>query len=157
MKKNAFVILSSFLFFGIGCRIDGDDNCVTKTVASEQAKMEALATSQGMTWIQHSSGLLFEVINPGAGMTASSTSKIFVRYTGKLADGTVFDSLTDHTQSGWILGTMIAGWQLGIPLIQEGGRIKLVIPSSLAYGCGYRGTIPSNAILYFDIELVDVQ
>jgi FKBP-type peptidyl-prolyl cis-trans isomerase len=119
--------------------------------------MEALATSQGMTYSQHSSGILFEVINPGAGMTADLQSKIFVRYTGKLKDGTLIDQVTDHTQTGWILGGMIAGWQLAVPLIQEGGRIKVVIPSSLAYGCEYRGTIPSHSILYFDIELVDVQ
>ena len=155
--KKVILILSFAGLFISGCRIDGDDNCVTKTVASEQAKMEQLATSQGMNWIQHSSGLLFEILAPGSGMTASSSSKIYVRYTGKLADGTVFDSLTDHTQSGWILGSMIAGWQLAVPLIQEGGRIRVVIPSSLAYGCGFQGTIPSNAILYFDIELVDVQ
>ena len=155
--KKAILILAFTGFFAAGCSINGDDNCVTKTVASEQARMEQLATSQGMVWIQHSSGLLYEVMNPGSGMTASSTSKIFVRYTGKLADGTVFDSLTDSNQSGWILGSMIAGWQISIPLIQEGGRIRVVIPSSLAYGCGFQGTIPSNAILYFDIELVDVQ
>ncbi len=155
--KNAIVILSAVLLIAGGCRIDGDNNCVTKTVASEQAKMEALAVSQGMTYIQHSSGLLYEVITPGAGMTATSTSKIYVRYVGKLADGTIFESLTDHTQTGWVLGGMIGGWQIAVPLIQEGGKIKVVIPSSLAYGCGFRSGIPSNSILYFEIDLVDVQ
>ena len=155
--KKTILIIAATLFLVAGCRIDGDDNCVTKTVASEQAKMVALANSQGMVWSQHSSGLLYEVINAGSGMTASSTSKIFVKYVGRLENGNIFDTVTDHTQTGWVLGGMIAGWQLAIPLIQEGGRIRVVIPSSLAYGCGFQGNIPSNAILYFEIDLVDVQ
>jgi FKBP-type peptidyl-prolyl cis-trans isomerase FkpA len=155
--KKAILFVSAAVLFIAGCRIDGDDNCVTKTIASEQAKMEALATSQGMTWSQHSSGILFQVVNPGAGMTASSTSKIFVKYEGRLESGVIFETQTDHTQTGWVLGGMIAGWQIAVPLIQEGGKIRVVIPSSLAYGCGFRGNIPSNAILYFDIDLVDVQ
>jgi FKBP-type peptidyl-prolyl cis-trans isomerase len=155
--KKSILILSLALSVLAGCRIDGDDNCVTKTVASEQAKMEALANAQGMNWTQHSSGLLYEVLIPGTGMTANSNSKIFIRYVGKLENGNTFDSQTDHNQTGWILGTLIAGWQIAVPLINEGGKIKVVIPSSLAYGCGMHGTIPSNAILYFEIDLVDVQ
>jgi len=51
---------------------------------------------------------------------------------------------------------LIAGWQIGLPLIHKGGEIKLIVPSSLAYGCG-NGPLPANSILYFDIHLVDVQ
>ena len=156
MKKSILILGLATVVFA-GCRIDGDDNCVTKTVASEQAAMEALATSQGMNWIQHSSGLLYEIITPGQGLTADLNAKIFVRYVGKLKNGDVFDSQTNHTQTGWVLGTLIPGWQISVPLIQEGGKIKVVIPSSLAYGCGFQGTIPSNAILFFEIELVDVE
>ena len=60
------------------------------------------------------------------------------------------------TQTGWTLGSLIPGWQIGLPLIQKGGEIKLIVPSSLAYGCG-SGPLPPNSVLYFDIHLVDVQ
>jgi FKBP-type peptidyl-prolyl cis-trans isomerase len=156
MKKFILTLAISALFLA-GCSIDGDDNCVTKTVASEQARMEAMANARGMTWSQHSTGILYEIVNAGAGMTASSSSRIFVKYEGRLENGTIFETGTDETQTGWVLGSLILGWQIAIPLIQEGGKIRVVIPSSLAYGCGSRGNIPSNAILYFEIELVDIQ
>jgi FKBP-type peptidyl-prolyl cis-trans isomerase FkpA len=73
-----------------------------------------------------------------------------------LLDGRVFDQQADATKTGWVLGSLIAGWQIGLPLIQKGGEIKLIIPSSLGYGCD-NGALPPNSILYFDIHLVDVQ
>ncbi len=156
--KNSFLFLalSGVLLLNGSC-IKGDESCFPKTVASETAAMQALATSQGMTFSTHSTGILYEVTNSGTGITPSLSSKIFIRYTGKLADGTVFDSQTDHTLTGWVLGGLIQGWQIAIPLINEGGSIKIVIPSSLAYGCAAVGTIRSSSILYFEIQLVDVQ
>jgi hypothetical protein len=67
-----------------------------------------------------------------------------------------FDQQADSSKTGWILGSLIPGWQIGLPLIHKGGEIKLIVPSSLAYGCG-NGPLPANSILYFDIHLVDVQ
>jgi FKBP-type peptidyl-prolyl cis-trans isomerase FkpA len=105
----------------------------------------------------HSTGLLVQVINPGTGATPVGTSKIFIKYTGKLKDGTVFDEQQNHTLTGWVLNSLIQAWQIGIPLINEGGHIRIVSPSSLGYACTAVGNIPSSSILYFDIELVDVQ
>ena len=77
-----------------------------------------------------------------------------MKYTGKLTNGTIFgQSTTPLTIS---LSTVIAGWQIGIPLIGEGGVIKLIIPSSLAYGCVANGSIPANSVLFFEVELVDI-
>jgi len=157
MKKTfLFLSITCMLLLGGSC-IKGDENCQPKSIASETAAMQAFATSQGMTPTTHASGLLYQIINPGSGFTASPTSRIYVKYTGKLEDGSVFDSQSNHALTGWVLGTLIAGWQVGVPLIQKGGTIKLIVPSSMAYGCASAGTIRSNSILYFEIELVDVQ
>jgi FKBP-type peptidyl-prolyl cis-trans isomerase FkpA len=160
MKSN---LLASLLFVvalsGTGClKNAGSNGCTDKLVSSEVAAMQTYATNNGMTASTHSSGIMYQVINPGSGVTPTGTSRVFVKYTGKyISNNNTFDSQADHTQTGWFLNTLIPGWQIGIPLINEGGIIKLIVPSSLAYGCRGFAAIPPDAILYFEIELVDVQ
>ncbi len=133
-----------------------DNTCQPKTVQSEDAAMQALVATNGMTATRHSSGMYYEIVNPGTGATPTINSSVSVIYVGKLADGTVFDQPPNPTPL-YPVNNFITGWQLGLPLIREGGVIKLVIPSSLAYGCTQAGTIPPNSILYFEVGLVDVQ
>ena len=133
-----------------------DTSCKPKTVASEEAEMQNYATTIGMTATRHSTGVYYQILNQGSGPAPTFNSVLSVRYTGKLLNGTIFDSQTTNPVS-FPLGQVILGWQVGLSLIQKGGVIRLIIPSSLAYGCQGRGTIPANAILYFDVELVDVQ
>ena len=129
--------------------------CKDKTVQSEQATIINYAATQGISATAHSSGLYYQITNPGSGATPISTSTVFIKYTGKLMDGTVFDSRT--TAIPGKLNEMIQGFQIGLPLIQKGGTIKLIIPSSLGYGCNGFGAVPGNSILYFEVELTDVQ
>ena len=160
MRKTVLGFVASFflLFSGISCI--KDTGCKNKTVDSERATIQSYAATNGIVGTEHSSGIYYQVMSPGSGPTPTTSSKIFVTYTGKLLDGTVFDSgttPTTGTNPGWLLGGLIQGWQIGIPLIQKGGHIQLIIPSSLAYGCQGFGSVPGNAILYFDIALTDVQ
>ena len=150
-----FLSLLILLFANLGCI--KDTACKNKTIESEQGAILAYASSNSITATAHSSGLYFQIISQGTGATPTLNSKIFVTYTGKLTNGTTFDSGTTPAGTGWALGGLIPGWQLGIPLIQKGGQIKLIIPSSLAYGCQGYGSIPGNSVLYFDISLTDVQ
>lgn len=133
-----------------------DENCTEKTVQSEDGAMLSFASTNGITATRHSSGMYYQIMaagDPAKMPTLSST--VTAKYTGKLMDGTVFDSST--TPISFPLSGVIAGWQLGLPLIGKGGRIQLIIPSSFAYGCSGRSSIPPYAILYFDVELTDVQ
>lgn len=116
--------------------------------------MQSFATANSLSVTKHSSGMYYQIVNAGSGATPTLASSVSVKYTGKLLSGSVFESRT--TPVTLPLSQTIAGWQLGIPLIQKGGIIKLIIPSSLAYGCNAVGVIPSNSILFFEIELVDV-
>ena len=95
-------------------------------------------------------------VSPKAGQTAS------MRYTGTLLDGTKFDSSYDRGQApfDFVLGQgqVIAGWDEGVATMKVGGKRRLVIPSSLAYGANPpTPTIPPNATLVFDVELVGVK
>lgn len=156
MKKYIIIVFSLFALSGVQCLKGTNNVCSNKSPASEAGQIQSYAATNGISAIAHSSGIYYQIINPGSGITPSLTSTVYVRYTGKLLDGTIFD-----TQIGAPLalkmGTLIQGWQIGLPLIQKGGSIKLIIPSSLAYGCQGSGPIPGNSIVYFEIDLVDVQ
>lgn len=95
----------------------------------------------------------------GTGAEAVATSTVSAKYTGKLADGTVFDSTDKHGGDAisFPLSNVIKGWQQGIPGMKVGGRRTLVIPPDLAYGEQGGQGIPPNSTLTFEIELVDVK
>jgi FKBP-type peptidyl-prolyl cis-trans isomerase FkpA len=153
-QSKSLVLLLVFSVTLFGCV--KSKTCVPKTVASESATMQAFATANGMTTQTHSSGMLYQIVSLGNGPVASLSSTVSVRYTGKLMNGTIFDSQTS-TPATFGLSQVIRGWQLGVPLIQKGGTIRLIVPSSLAYGCSSVGQIPADAVLFFEIQLVDVQ
>jgi FKBP-type peptidyl-prolyl cis-trans isomerase len=154
--KNALLFLSAWMTIGLlgGCM--KNTSCKPKTVQSEEAEMQSYAATIGMTYTRHSTGLYYQILSQGSGPAPTFSSICTVRYTGKLLNGTIFDSQTT-TPVSFPLGNVIAGWQAGLSLIQKGGVIRLLIPSSLGYGCQANGSIPANSILYFDVELVDVQ
>lgn len=154
--KKTFLSLLAFLPLILLSGCVKDRVCKAQTVQSEEAEMQSYASSIGMTYTRHSTGLYYQILSQGSGAYPTFSSICTVRYTGKLLNGTIFDSQTT-TPVSFPLGNVIAGWQAGLSLIQKGGVIRLLIPSSLGYGCQANGTIPANSILYFDVELVDVQ
>ena len=102
-------------------------------------------------------GLYYKIIEPGSAIGAYKQSSVIkANYTGRLLSGTIFDKTTGDPIS-FQLGGVIVGWQVGIQQIGKGGIIRLLIPSGYAYGAGGQSSIPPNAVLDFDIELVDVQ
>lgn len=156
MKKPIlFLLLPIIISVYTGC---SKDDCEPQPPAKEISQIQAYATANGINAIAHSSGLYYEIIDMGPGPKASASSKIAITYTGKLMDGQVFDQQPiANTDKPWSLNGLIQGWIIGIPLINEGGHIKLIVPSSLAYGCEQYYDIPGNSVLFFDIHLVDVQ
>lgn len=105
------------------------------------------------------SGLAYKIVKPGTGKKPTATDLVEVHYHGTLIDGTVFDSSKDRKKSvQFPLNRVIKGWTEGLQLIGEGGQIKLVIPSELAYGeHGAPPKIPGGATLIFDVELIKIK
>lgn len=105
------------------------------------------------------SGLHYEVIEPGSGPKPKPTDTVKVHYTGKLVDGTKFDSSVDRGEPAeFPLNGVIPGWTEGLQLVGAGGKLKLYIPSKLGYGeQGAGGSIPPNATLVFDVELLEIK
>ena len=104
------------------------------------------------------SGLRYFDLVVGDGPQPSGpTTRVRVHYTGWLTDGTKFDSSVDRGQPyNTLLNRVIDGWTEGIGSMRVGGKRKLVIPPQLAYGPGGKGSIPPNATLIFDVELVEI-
>lgn len=105
------------------------------------------------------SGLQYEVLKQGDGAKPTADQAVTVHYTGKLIDGTVFDSSVERGEPiTFALSQVIPGWTEGLQLMPRGSKYRLFIPSNLAYGeRGAGRDIGPNETLIFDVELLDIQ
>ena len=104
--------------------------------------------------------LQIEDVTVGTGATAAAGDTISVLYTGTFLDGRVFDASSLHGNVPFTFrlgaGAVIAGWDQGLVGMKVGGKRRLTIPSSLAYGPSGSGPIPPNTPLKFDVELLSI-
>jgi FKBP-type peptidyl-prolyl cis-trans isomerase FkpA len=125
-----------------------DDKAIQEYLTKNNIKAEKTAT-----------GIYYVIERTGNGKHATASDLVKVNYSGTLLDGTKFDSSYDRGEPAeFPLGQVIKGWTQGIPMFEEGGKGKLIIPSSLAYGqTPPQGSpIKPNSILVFDIELLKI-
>ncbi len=103
-------------------------------------------------------GLQYRIIKAGDGPSPKATDSVTVKYTGKLVDGSVFDSSDRHAgPATFTLGNVIKGWQEGLKMMKKGAEWELFIPSELAYGpSGRPPGIGPNEVLIFTVELLDI-
>ncbi len=105
------------------------------------------------------SGLQYEIIEKGEGPIPTRNDQVTVHYTGKLIDGTVFDSSVERgAPATFGVTQVIPGWVEALQLMPVGSKWRLYIPSNLAYGPnGAGGVIGPNATLIFDVELLNIE
>jgi len=106
--------------------------------------------------------LIIEDIVIGNGVEAKSSDNVTVDYTGKLMDGSIFDSSKNPNREPFSftvgIGVVIKGWDDGVPGMKVGGTRRLTIPPNMGYGSqGAGNVIPPNATLIFDIELLGIE
>lgn len=100
-------------------------------------------------------GLFYQILAPGIGsMKIDSLDTVTVTYTGRLLNGAIIDSETLPVKL--VYSAMIEGWRKGVPKIQPGGQIRLVIPSVMAYTNKQVGLIPPNSSLDYLINLIKI-
>src|SRR3989344_1949820 len=106
-----------------------------------------------------SQGLVVQDEAVGSGQEGRAGDVLTVNYTGRLEDGTIFDTSMGAEPISFMIGAgyMIPGWEQGLIGMKEGGKRLLIIPPELAYGTQGRGSIPPNATLIFEVELVKVE
>lgn len=133
-----------------------DDYDAEKQAAKDDALIVEFIAKNNIPAVKHSSGLYYQIITQGTGASVTAASTVGVNYEGKLLNGTTFDKSTSTVT--FPLTGVIQGWTIGVPLIKVGGRIRLIIPSTLAYGNRSPGAgIPKNSVLDFTIDLLQAQ
>ncbi len=144
--------------------IDGDDDGVAPPIVSASPTPASVDTGPPPVADEPTfsdSGLGIIDIEAGSGETPETGKLVVVHYTGWLSDGTKFDSSLDRgTPFEFVLdlGQVIDGWDEGLATMKVGGKRRLIIPPELAYGeGGSPPTIPPNAELTFDIELLEIK
>ena len=118
--------------------------------------IQEFLTRNSLTAMKDSSGVYYSISEVGTGTDViNRSSTIKAKYTGRLLNGTVFDSSTDgkFTTS---LGGVIKWWQKVVPKIRKGGKLRMFIPSGLGYGAAATGSIPANSVLDFDLQVDSV-
>jgi FKBP-type peptidyl-prolyl cis-trans isomerase len=183
MKTNGIDITPEHMFSGLKDGINGIDTVMNEEVtaslmASFQAEM--MAKQQKVSSAENAenkvageafmaenktkpgvmvteSGLQYRVITEGEGENPGPEDVVEVHYTGKLIDGTVFDSSVERGETiKFPLNGVIPGWTEGVQLMKPGAKYEFVIPANLAYGERATGPIPGGSTLIFEVELISI-
>jgi FKBP-type peptidyl-prolyl cis-trans isomerase len=157
-KIAAYLLLPVIIYSFYGC--NKASTCTPVAPSAEATMILTFANAQGMMVQGHSSGIYYEILDPGTGDTPTADSKISVTYKTTLLDGSINGDVVEEVTTPTelvVLNQFIEGWKIGVPLIQEGGRIKMIVPSALIFGCQPHNGLPGNAVLYYDIRLITVE
>ena len=149
MKK--FLMASFCLLLLFSCKKEEVDQ-----PAEDERLIQEYIAANNLNAIATGSGLHYVILDSGLAGRPDLSNVVKVYYTGRLLDGTEFDATNPPSPPlSFALANLIQGWQEGIPYIGKGGKQILLIPSHLGYGTRRTGSIPSNSVLIFDIELND--
>jgi FKBP-type peptidyl-prolyl cis-trans isomerase len=137
---------------------EGTDRSTLKAEAEKIPLAEPTAKGETKTT---KTGVEYETLQQGTGPMARGGQSVMVHYTGKLEDGTVFDTSRsiDRTPYSFIIGIspVIKGWWYGIAGMRVGERRKLIIPPDMGYGALAHGPIPAKSTLIFEVELLSAK
>ncbi|MDZ4665576.1 MAG: FKBP-type peptidyl-prolyl cis-trans isomerase [Bacteroidota bacterium] len=128
-----------------------------EAMANESVARDKFLADNKITVKPTESGLIYVEIKKGKGEKPKPTDVVKVHYHGTFLDGTVFDSSVERKEPiEFPLNQVIQGWTEGLGMMSRGGKAKLIIPSTIAYGPqGRQGAIPPFSTLVFELELID--
>jgi FKBP-type peptidyl-prolyl cis-trans isomerase len=184
LKMNDIQINAEFFNIGVANGLAGNDSLISDELTSaimvkfqqemmarreqQQAEQLVLEKAKGAAFlaenktkpgvIETESGLQYQVITEGSGENPAETDVVEVHYTGKLIDGSVFDSSVDRGEPiKFPLNQVIKGWTEGVKLMKPGAKYTFFIPSELGYGDRSTGPIPAGSTLIFEVELISIE
>lgn len=145
--KLYVTLFFAITFLALGCK---DESCFEEKGLTS---MDQYIADNNLTVESGEQGMRYIIEDPGGAAKPQPTAEVVVHYAGRQTNDVVFDQTIGDARR-FRLDRLIRGWQLGIPLVGEGGKITLFLPSDLAYGPGGTGEICPNSELIFEIELV---
>lgn len=155
-------LIALFSFFIAGEGLSSEKTPIAENAVKEKqektAGQEDLIKEKYPNAIRTSSGLMYIILKEGNGAAPASGAIVEAHYTGRLLDGTKFDSSVDRGKPFLFLvgrGEVIKGWDEAFLAMKKGEKRILIIPPGLAYGDKGMGTIPPNATLIFEVELIN--
>lgn len=128
--------------------------------ATDDAALQDYFHKNNLSPMKSANGVYYIIETPGTGDNIKAGQEASVVYTGKLMDGTQFDSNVGKPDLFKVKvgqGMVIPGWDEGLQMLKKGSKAKLFIPSTLGYGARGMASIPPDANLMFDIEVKDVK
>lgn len=155
-KLFSFLLVSTTLIFS-SCGKDKPVDCPPITAVAPQEEIDELTSfieEQEIEADYDERGFYYKINEQGEGKSIGACDEVTINYSGSLINDQVFDA---NDNISFPLVRLITGWRVGLPLINVGGDITLYLPPSFGYGVGGSGMIPGNAILIFDIQLLDVK
>ena len=154
--KRQFLLFGLLIILFSACQKDTFN--ASKQATIDDDKIKAYIAANHINVIKDPSGIYYQIITADTGAHPTVSDTVQVTYTGKLLNGTVFDS---EVASNFPLSTVIKGWQIALPLIGAKfspvapfSRIRFIVPSALGYGNVAQTAIPANSILDFTIDLI---
>ncbi len=156
MSKIIIIVVLLVLAYFFIQRMSGNPKLAAENIKTGEAFLAENKAKEGV--ITTESGLQYLVLTEGTGdVNPTASSKVTVHYHGTLLDGSVFDSSVERNEPiSFKLSQVIKGWTEGVQLMVEGEKIRLFIPSNLAYGNSSAGAIKPGSTLIFDVELIKI-
>jgi FKBP-type peptidyl-prolyl cis-trans isomerase len=151
---RSLALLLPLVMLGCGTDTSAEVPTIESTIFAQALGVDLAASTKT------SSGLYFRDLVVGAGTAVTTGQQVSVRYSGWLANGTHFDS-NPSPAAPFVFrigtGSVIEGWDLGVPGMKVGGQRQLIIPPALGYGPAGNGPIPANSILVFTVTVISAQ
>ncbi len=164
--KQFLLVMSILALVFTGCLKTDEqacnyDPCAAKAPDAQVLALETYLDTNNIVATKHCSGLYYNISDSGSAQKPKDIcGAVLVKYSGKLVNGTTFDS--NQVGAGFQLGGLIEAWKKAIPLIGRNGNITIYVPPALGYGSAdvkdqqtQQVVIPGNSILIFEVELVD--
>lgn len=124
----------------------------------DERKIQSYITAQNLTLVKDSSGIYYQVLNPGTGEAPKNSEVVYYTYTAKSVDGKVYFTSDSYAFSTNFLGYVRPeGWRLALNKINKGGKIRVVFPSTLGFGRNPTNGIEGNEVLDSELELFNNQ